>query len=175
MSSLFSSLDFLSSCLLSSLLSIFSSLVLSLLFHLLLPSCLVVFSCLSFSVFSFSLSLSVSLCLCLRVDVVCCGTLKNLEKKQCVDSKTPPCVHSKRPRVCRQHAQMCFNMCAWCRYTRGRSKRTHWGVSNGHTERRQVVIASSAYQNLPTYGYHVLQRFTKETFGSFPFSRLRID
>ena len=29
--------------------------------------------------------------------------------------------------------------------------------------------------NLPTYGYHVLQRFTKETFGSFPFSSWRID
>ena len=37
------------------------------------------------------------------------------------------------------------------------------------------VIASSAYQNLPTYGYHALQRFTEETFGSFPFSSLRID
>ena len=39
---------------------------------------------------------------------------------------------------------------------------------------RHGVIASSAYQNLPTYGSHVLQRFTKETFGSFPFSSLRI-
>ena len=33
------------------------------------------------------------------------------------------------------------------------------------------VIVSSAYQNLPTYGYHELQRFTEETFGSFPFLR----
>ena len=41
--------------------------------------------------------------------------------------------------------------------------------------RRQEVIVSSAYQNLPTYGYHVLQRFTKETFGSFLFSSVRID
>ena len=32
-----------------------------------------------------------------------------------------------------------------------------------------------AYQNLPTYGYHVLQRFTTETPGSFPFSSVRID
>ena len=38
----------------------------------------------------------------------------------------------------------------------------------------RVVIVSSAYQNLPTLGYHVLQRFTKETLGSFPFSSLRI-
>ena len=49
-----------------------------------------------------------------------------------------------------------------------------------HTQERRgeegagVVIASSAYQNLPTYGYHVLQRFTKETFGSCRFSSLRI-
>ena len=77
-----------SSCLLSSLLSIFSCLVLNLLFHLLLSSCLVsplssslVF--LSRTVFSFSvslclsLSLSVSLCLSPSLslspcDVVCC-------------------------------------------------------------------------------------------------------
>ena len=39
----------------------------------------------------------------------------------------------------------------------------------------QGVLASSAYQNLPTYGSHVLQRFTKETYGSFTFSSLRID
>ena len=38
----------------------------------------------------------------------------------------------------------------------------------------QAVIVSSAYQNLPTYGYDVLQRFTKETFGSYTFSVLRI-
>ena len=57
-------------------------------------------------------------------------------------------------------------MCAWCRYTRGRFESTHQG---------QGVIVSSAYQYLPTYGYHVLQRFTEDTFGSFPFSFLRID
>ena len=33
----------------------------------------------------------------------------------------------------------------------------------------RAVIVSSAYQNLPTYGHHVLQRF-KETFGSCPIS-----
>ena len=32
-----------------------------------------------------------------------------------------------------------------------------------------------AFQILPTYGYRVLQRFTKKTFRSFPFSSLRID
>ena len=75
------------------------------------------------------------MCVC-----VCYGTVTKREKNR-VDSKTPPCVHSKRPRVCRHHAHMCFNMCAWCRHTRGRFECTHGGVFerthgnlfNGHT------------------------------------------
>ena len=35
------------------------------------------------------------------------------------------------------------------------------------------VVASSAYQNLPTEGHHVPQKFTKETVGSHPFLSLR--
>ena len=42
-------------------------------------------------------------------------------------SKKPPCVDSKRPRVYRHHAHMCYHMCAWCRYTRGRFESTHGG------------------------------------------------
>ena len=55
--------------------------------------------------------------------------------------KTPPCVDSKRPRVCRHHAHMCFNMWAWCRYTRGRFERTHGGFSNvsHHTHRTHTT------------------------------------
>ena len=49
-------------------------------------------------------------------------------------SKKPPCVDSKRPRVYRHHARMCYHMCAWCRYTRGRFESTHGGVLNVHTE-----------------------------------------
>ena len=40
-----------------------------------------------------------------------------------------PCVRPKRPRVCRHHAHVCFNMCAGCRHTRGRFEWTHGGVS----------------------------------------------
>ena len=138
---------------------VFSSLVLSCLFFLCLSLSLSVSLCfclsLSLSNFCFSLSLSVSVSVwccvlwcvswswcccwswCVFVCVcVCCGTLKNVKKKPCVDSKMPPCVHSKRPRVCRHHVHMCFNMYAWCRYTRGRFKRTHGDVSNPHTEGR---------------------------------------
>ena len=42
-------------------------------------------------------------------------------------SQKPPCVDSKRPRVYRHHAHMCYHMCAWCRYTRGRFESTHGG------------------------------------------------
>ena len=68
-------------------------------------------------------------CVCrvvLLMVVVCvlvCDTLKTLEKTY-VDSDTPPCVRSKRPRVHRHHVHMLFNICAWCRYTRGRFERT---------------------------------------------------
>ena len=49
--------------------------------------------------------------------------------------KTAPCVHSKRPRICRHHAHMLKHVCAWCRYTRGRGRfeRTHGDVLSGHT------------------------------------------
>ena len=54
---------------------------------------------------------------------------------------------------------------------------THGGVLDGHTGRgmereeggREGVVASSAHQNLPTEGCRVLQVFTKETLGSYPF------
>ena len=38
----------------------------------------------------------------------------------------PVCTFTKRPRVYRHHAHMCFNMCAWCQYTQD--------VLNVHTE-----------------------------------------
>ena len=64
---------------------------------------------------------------------VWCDTLKT----PVCPSTTSLCVRSKRPRVCRDHAHTCFDMCAWCRYTRGRFERTHGDVLNGHTRRRR--------------------------------------
>ena len=100
----------------------------------------------------------VRVCLCV---FVCCGTLKNVENP-CVDSKTPPCVQSKRPGVCRHHAYMLKHMCAWCRYTRRRVERTHEGTFWTDTRWAKGVFVSSAYQHLPTCGHHlaleVLQR-----------------
>ena len=45
----------------------------------------------------------------------------------CVCTNRPPCVDSKRPRVYGHHAHMCYHMCAWCPYTRGRFESTHGG------------------------------------------------
>ena len=104
-------------------------------FSFLCSSCLALSSSLSSCLVFFcllSLSLSVSVWCCGRVVavscgvsvcVVVCGVLCCLVLRCVVwrdTLKTPPCAHSKRPRVCRHHAHVCFNMCAWCRYTRGR-------------------------------------------------------
>ena len=46
-------------------------------------------------------------------------------------------VDSKRPRVYRHHARICYHMRAWCRYTRGRFESTHGGFLDGHTGERE--------------------------------------
>ena len=99
----------------------------------------------SFSV-SLCLCLSLSLCLSVSVSVLCgvcvvlwcvlvCVVLWCVVMCGCVwcgvpvcTFKTPPCVGSKRPRVYRHHAHMCYHMRAWCRYTRGRLESTHGDV-----------------------------------------------
>ena len=80
-----------------------------------------------------------------------------------------PCVDSQRPRVYRNHARKCYHMRAWCRYTRRPFECTHgrafWTCTRGDGWEEEGegrgVIASSAYRNLPTWGYHVPQRFTE--------------
>ena len=130
--------------------------VLTLLFRLLFSSLSLSLS-LSLSSFSvslcLSLSLSVSLSLSFRVMlcVVLCGVVVLLVVVVCVlcvmrhaektwknpyvDSDTPLCVHSIRPRACWHHAHMCFNMCAWCGYTRVRFVCTHGRRVGIHTRR----------------------------------------
>ena len=71
-------------------------------------------------------------CVCVFVWVfVCCGTFKKVEKPyfglknaSVCTFKTSPCVPAPRA-----HVLTCarFNMCAWCRRTRGRRGRTHGG------------------------------------------------
>ena len=125
-----------------------------------------------FSSLSLSFSSVFFLCLCLRVMwyvslcvvvcfvvwcVVCvcvvrCGACRVVWHAENPVSrlKTPPCVHSKRPRVCRQHAHMLFNMCAWCRYTRRRFECTHGGVLDGHTGSSPVLLAKKSPRGVIT-------------------------
>ena len=82
--------------------------------------------------------------------VVCVCVLRHAGKKEenpYMDSDTPPCVHSKRPRVCQHHAHMCFNMCAWCQYSRVRFECTHGGVfeSTYGGSRRQFCLPRKAH------------------------------
>ena len=73
--------------------------------------------------------------------------------------KTPPCVHSKRPRVCWQHAHMCFNMCAWCRYTRGRLNLQKGGFPSTthhthHNNRHKTQDTTAYHHNTTTQPQH---------------------
>ena len=146
----------------SSLLLSYLFLVLCFIFSLLLHSCLL-FSCLFSAVFSslsvpvfflclLSVSPSRSLSVCLRVvlwsccvvsRVVVCGVLCvvwHRENPVC-PLKTCPCVPAPRAHV----------------ETHVRAVPVHTGTFlNAHTAERRRVIVSSDYQNLPTYGYHVV-------------------
>ena len=104
----------------------------------------------------------VCVCLC-----VCCGTLKKKRGKTRIWLQ-------KRLRVYIQNVTVYAGTTRTCVETCARGAGANGGVFEA-THWLQGVIVSSAYQNLPTYGYHVLQRFTKETFGSFLFSSVRID
>ena len=93
-------------------------------------------SCLGPACCAFSVRVCVCLCVCLCV--CACASL-------CVTPVCPfkasACEHSKRPRVCRHRAHMCFNMCAWCRYTRGRCECTHGKrCESTHGEQGRVIL-----------------------------------
>ena len=90
-------------------------------------------------------------CVCL-VSVCLLRHAEKTWKNPCVDSKTPPCVHSKRPRVCRHHAHMCFNMCAWCPYTRERFECTHGGVfESTHGWSSSVLLTKKSSRRVLTW------------------------
>ena len=73
----------------------------------------------------------------LCVLVVCVVCVRCVVCVYCVvlwHAETSPCVNSKRPRVYRHHAHMCYR--AWCRYTQGSFESTHGGFLDGHTGER---------------------------------------
>ena len=183
--SLVSSLIFSSSLVssfISDLLFFFSGLFFhlsSFIFLFLLFCCLVLslFLCLSLSL---SVSVSLSLSPCGGVWFVCCMLCVLVWLLLCVvcggvwcvarlgTQKKPPCVDAKRPRVYRHHAHMCYHMCAWCRYTRGRFASTHGGFLDGHTEGRGVIV--SAAKICPRVVITCIRGSPQETKGSYPFS-----
>ena len=64
------------------------------------------------------------------------------------------CVGSKRLRVYRQNALMCYHMRAFCGYTRKRFEPTHGDVLNLHTERRErggVIFYLSSSSSIPSF------------------------
>ena len=92
----------------------------------------------------------VCVCVCVRVLCVLRHAEKNLEKTRVWIQKTPPCVHSKRPRVSTQHLHLPLHLplhlCAWCRYTRVRFECTHGGVfESTHDGRRQFCFPRKAH------------------------------
>ena len=93
------------------------------------------------------------------------------EKPHVSTHKTPPCVRSKRPRVHQHHAHMCFNMCAWCRYTRGRIERTHGGVLSGHTESSPVLLTKNSPRAVLTCPRYFHQKERKNLTHFFEFGR----
>ena len=107
----------------------------------------------------------VCVCVCL-----CVCVFRHAEKT----GEKPSIWLQKRLRVYIQNVSVYAGTTRTCVETCARGAGTHGGVFEA-THGEQGVIVSSAYQNLPTFGYHVLQRFTKETFGSFLFSSVRID
>ena len=96
-------------------------------FSSLLFSSLAFLSCL---VLSCGVVVGCGVCLVCVLVFVCCGTVKNVKKKPVCTFKTPPCVHSKRPRVYRHQAHM-YDTC-------GLGAGTHGGVLNVHTETRSM-------------------------------------
>ena len=107
----------------------------------------------------------VLVCVCVSVCVVWCGVCRvvwhaenprvPIQNASVCTFKTSPCMPATR--------RTCFSTCA-----RG----THGDVLNVHTESvlslHTAVIASSAYQNLPTLNCHVLQRFTESNHWMLP-------
>ena len=138
----------------SSLFSLLSScLDSSLLVHLLL-SCLVSpLSCLVLSFF-LCLSFSVSLCLCLSP----CGVCGFKNASVCTFT-TSPCMPAPRAHLF-QHVRVVQVHTETLTYTRGRVESTHGSREEGGGH-RQFCLPRKA---------HVLQRFTKETVGSYTFS-----
>ena len=74
---------------------------------------------------------------------------------------TNPCVRPKRLRVCWHNAHMCFNMWAWCRYTRGVLNvptATFFQCVTPHTTQHTRHNTRHKIQHTPTHGDRARER-----------------
>ena len=105
-----------------------------------------------FILFSLSFSVSLSLSPCDVAFGVCLCVLGE-EGAPCVRSKRPLSLDSKRLRVYRHHAHMCFNMSAWCRHTRRRFESRHGGFQrptphHDHTTTTTTTTTTATYKRV---------------------------
>ena len=110
---------------------------------------------------------------CVALCCVWCGVWRGLARR-----KKPSCVDSKRPRVYRHHAHMCYHMRAWCRYTRGRFESTHGGRTHGGEgmkggRGRGVTVSSANHEMAHVELSLASQRFTGRNHWFFPIQGLR--
>ena len=117
-----------------------------------------------------------------------CVVCDSLKKKTLCPLNASPCVRSKRPRLYGHHAHTFQHVCAWCGHKWRRFERAHGDVFSSvktsdfltFLERLKRMLGSSLIDNFlfsmndPHMGYHVLQRFTKETLESLPILSLTI-
>ena len=92
-------------------------------------------------------------CVCAWCVVLCMWRGLARGKPPVCRFKTPPCVGSKRLRVYRQNARICYHMRAFCGYTRKRFEPTHGCVLNPHTGGLSLSFASSS---LPSFSFSSL-------------------
>ena len=72
--------------------------------------------------------------------------VKNTQRVPLNTSPRPPCVYSKRPRVCRHHAHMLKHVCVWWG-THGDVLSGHTGFSACHTHHTTHHTAHTAHHN----------------------------
>ena len=122
-------------------------------------------------------------CVCVLCCVLCCVVCVCVV--WCVarlgTQKKPSCADSKRPRVYRHNAHMCYHMRAWCRYTRGRFESAHGRFWDGHTEERGgkegegrgVTVSSAIHETAHVELSRASERFTERNPWFLPIHGLR--
>ena len=95
-------------------------------------------------------------CLCVSVRVSSVSACVSLCVTPVCPFKTSASEHSKRPRICRHHAYMCFTVCAWCTVSHGDVLNVHTDVFTERTHGVQGrVILRIGHSRIFTYRKHI--------------------